>query len=154
MKNNDTSDIIDTDFEEIQEGKKKNSVVSEAGIEEEYIYARRNIVEMIEQAKSVLGESAELAEEVENPQAIYAYSSLLTTVLNANKQFIDNRLTYENIKKTKNDEDKPKKEKTEIGDVNIFVGSTSELLESLHQKPEVLKKIENIKNNNFIEEDN
>lgn len=88
--------------------------------------ARQNIKNIITQGDSALEEMMELAKQSESPRAFEVASTLMKTLLDANKDFVD----MANKKKYAIDETKGGKEKQNITNNNLIV-STSDLLKML-----------------------
>jgi predicted nucleic acid-binding Zn-ribbon protein len=97
--------------------------------------ARSNVLTMIEEGMDAMDKLKNIAQQSQHPRAFEVYSTLLNTMLNANKQLLDMQTKIREI----NSADQPMNEKAKtITNNNMFVGSTSELQ----------KMIENLKNGN------
>lgn len=88
--------------------------------------ARSNIESVLKQGSEAMMESLAVLKGSQHPRAIEAFSSLMGTVVEANKQFLEIQRTVREIKKEDvgtNKEDGPKTVNN-----NLFVGTTEEVL--------------------------
>lgn len=127
-------DVIDAEY--IDNPENLPSVVEiEQGndqIELEYIYARRNIVTVIEKSIKVLGEAGELAISTDNPHLIEVFADLAKDVIEMNKTIFDVREKKMKLTGEIQPDARPKK----VVNNAIFVGSTDELLKKMNLKEE------------------
>jgi len=91
-------------------------------IDRDYEYARSNFYNVIESGTEALEQMLDVAKASEHPRAYEVVSTIMNTLVNANKDLV--KMTIDKEK------DKPKEADT--GDMgvtnnNIFVGSTAEL---------------------------
>jgi hypothetical protein len=119
----DNCEIIDAEPEE----NKYELIEKEAdNIDTEFEYARNNIVLVIEQAKVVAENSAQLALDTDSPRAVEVYSGLIKNLVDINKDLLTMRETRNNLLGKKAES----KGTTNIKNA-VFVGSTQELYEMM-----------------------
>ena len=87
--------------------------------EEDYKYARDNFYNVIEKGTQALDDMLDVAKASEHPRAYEVVSTLMKTLIEANKD-----LVTMNEKKAKAEE--PEEDKS-VTNNNLFVGSTAEL---------------------------
>jgi len=87
--------------------------------EEDYKYARDNFYNVIEKGTQALDEMLDVAKASEHPRAYEVVSTLMKTLVEANKD-----LVTMNEKKAKAEEPE---EDAKVTNNNLFVGSTAEL---------------------------
>jgi hypothetical protein len=89
-------------------------------------HARKNIQNIITQGDDALSEMMELAKQSESPRAFEVASTLMKTLLDANKDFVE----MANKKKWAIEETKGGRQETNVTNNNLIV-STSDLLRML-----------------------
>jgi uncharacterized protein YsxB (DUF464 family) len=94
--------------------------------------ARANIYEIIENGNFAIQKLSQIADSSQHPRAFEVLSTLMKTMLDANKDLLDIQKKVREIQ----DVDKPHSEEAKSVTNNLFVGSTAELQ----------KVIENMKN--------
>lgn len=100
--------------------------------------ARSNVLTMIEEGMDAMDKLKSIAQQSQHPRAFEVYSTLLNTMLNANKQLLDMQVKIREI----NSADQPMNDKAKtVTNNNLFVGSTAELQ----------RMVENLKNGNDSE---
>lgn len=99
-------------------------VVDKTKVEDDFETARSNIADIIEVGKSALDDMAEVARQSQAPRAYEVFSTLMNSVVAANKDLLDLQ------KKKKDIEGSSSKHNNGAGvtNNNVFVGSTTELL--------------------------
>ncbi len=95
-------------------------------IDNEYEYAKKNLIDILQQSDTVLKKSAELATETEHPRMIEVYSNLIKSLADINKNILDLR-----EKKTKILKDESPDKTTPSTTNAIFVGSTNDILKAV-----------------------
>ena len=117
---------------ELIEPEKKELVKASADSEQDYEYARDNFYNIIETGTEALQQMLDVAKASEHPRAYEVVSTLMKTLVDANKD-----LVAMGDKKAKN---QPKEEDSKsVTNNNLFVGSTAELqklLKDMKQKDE------------------
>ena len=101
-------------------------------IDRDYEYARSNFYNVIESGTEALEQMLDVAKASEHPRAYEVVSTIMNTLVNANKDLV--KMTIDKEK------DKPKEADT--GDMgvtnnNLFVGSTAELQRMLQDNDEL-----------------
>jgi hypothetical protein len=93
--------------------------------EDDYVYARTNFYEIIEQGTSALQELIEVAKQSQHPRAYEVIASTIKVLVDANKDLVDLSRKQKELSSTTN--------KTENNTVtnNLFVGSTADLQKML-----------------------
>ena len=89
-------------------------------IQDDYEYARANLRDTINHAKSALDELQNIASVTESPRAFEVYSQLTKTIVDANKDLLELQAKLKRVR-----EDQPKQQVTNN---SLFVGSTQDLL--------------------------
>lgn len=98
--------------------------ISEASEEErDYAYARENFYNVIEKGTSALEDMLDVAKSSEHPRAYEVVSTLMKTLVDANKDLV--KMGEEKRKLTNTNSDTP------VTNNNLFVGSTSDLQQML-----------------------
>jgi hypothetical protein len=72
---------------------KTEVIVPESTVNDDFEYARKNLVELIELGKIGVQDAADVANQAQHPRSYEALSTLLGTVLNANEQLLKLRET-------------------------------------------------------------
>ena len=88
-------------------------------IQDAYEYARANLRDTINHAKSALDELQTIASVTESPRAFEVYSQLTKTIVDANKDLLELQAKLKRVR-----EDQPKQQVTNN---SLFVGSTQDL---------------------------
>jgi len=91
--------------------------------ENDYKYARENFYNVIEKGSKALEDMLDVAKASEHPRAYEVVSTLMKTLVDANKDLVN--LSEKRKEETK--EDKP----SNVTNNNLFVGSTSDLQQVL-----------------------
>lgn len=86
-------------------------------------YVRENMYEIIDTGKDALSEMAEIAQASQDPRAYRVLTELISAMVHANKEMME-------IKKISKEIESPNKKVEQ----NLFVGSTSQMLELLKAK--------------------
>ena len=88
-------------------------------IQDDNEYARANLRDTINHAKSALDELQNIASVTESPRAFEVYSQLTKTIVDANKDLLELQAKLKRVR-----EDQPKQQVTNN---SLFVGSTQDL---------------------------
>lgn len=115
-------DIIIAELVSDESPKFELDIVEEENIDTEFSYVQTNIINMIEDANTVLSSSSKLAIETDSPRAIEVYTGLVKNIADLNKDLL-------RIRKDRNDllgKTSESKGTTNIRNA-VFVGSTQEL---------------------------
>lgn len=91
----------------------------------DYEYARENFYNVIEKGTEALEQMMDVARASEHPRAYEVISTLMKTLVDANKDLVD-------MGRTKAKEKEPEADK-KVTNNNLFVGSTNELQQMLKQ---------------------
>jgi hypothetical protein len=94
----------------------------------DFQYTRMNLKQVIEQGVHALDEMIEIAKSSQQARSFEVVATLISTLSTANKDLLDLNKKYKDL----NDGSSPKGGVTN----NLFVGSTSELLQMLKHKVE------------------
>ena len=113
------------DFREIKVVNEKREPTQQ---ENDYEYARENFYNVIEKGTEALEQMMDVARASEHPRAYEVISTLMKTLVDANKDLVD-------MGNKKAKEEEPKEEK-KVTNNNLFVGSTNELQQMLKQMRE------------------
>ncbi len=97
----------------------KSKPIQDDTLENDFIYARENLYNVIERGTDALNGIVELAQQSQHPRSFEVVADLVRTLSSANKDLID----LQKKMKDMHPEEKGPKEVTN----NLFVGSTSEL---------------------------
>lgn len=89
----------------------------------DYQYARENFYNVIEKGTEAIEDMLNIARSSEHPRAYEVLSTLMKTIIDANKDLVE-------MSKKKALEEKPEESKT-VTNNNLFVGSTAELQQLL-----------------------
>ena len=90
-------------------------------IDDDYKYARENLKEIIDSAQQSIADLASIASTSESPRAYEVLSTMMKTIVDANKDLLD---IHKSVKKLKEDTESAPKNVTNA----LFVGSTSDLM--------------------------
>jgi hypothetical protein len=101
------------------------SSTQEKDIDTDYNYVRNNLYGIIDQGIPALDGLIELAKASEHPRAYEVVSQLSKTLVDANKDLLTIQKQVKELKTVK--------EKDEVTNNNLFVGSTSDLLKMIKQ---------------------
>ena len=93
-------------------------------IDDDYKYARENLKEIIDSAQQSIADLASIASTSESPRAYEVLSTIMKTIVDANKDLLD---IHKSVKKLKEDTDSAPKNVTNA----LFVGSTSDLMKAI-----------------------
>lgn len=97
------------------------TAIVEDAYDDDFDYARKNIREIIEEGRSILGAAADLAKTSEHPRAFEVAGQLISHLASVNKDLID-------LKKKKRDlQDMPGTKAVGTTVNAVFVGSTADL---------------------------
>lgn len=96
--------------------------------DDDYKYARENFYNVIENGTKALDEMMDLARASEHPRAYEVISTLMKTLIDANKDLVA-------MNESKKKVAEPEKEK-QVTNNNLFVGSTEELQKMITQMKE------------------
>ena len=114
----------------VQEETKSNTEIVVSNENQEIVadieQARKNIQNIITQGDSALSEMMELAKQSESPRAFEVASTLMKTLLDANKDFVE----MANKKKWAIEETRGGKQETNVTNNNLIV-STADLLKMI-----------------------
>lgn len=91
----------------------------------DYNYARGNLKGVIDNASQSIQELASIASVSESPRAYEVLSTMMKTIVEANKDLLNLQKQVKDIK------DEPKKDSPQNVTNALFVGSTSELLRAI-----------------------
>lgn len=94
-------------------------------VDRDYDYARTNFYNIIETGTEALEQMLDVAKASEHPRAYEVVSTIMKTLVDANKD-----LVTMSTKKQESEEEKNPTEKT-VSNNNLFVGSTAELQQLL-----------------------
>jgi len=86
--------------------------------ENDFTYARENFYNVIEKGTEALEDMLRVAQASEHPRAYEVVSTIMKTVMEANKDLVD-------LSDKKQKKDEPKDQ--QVTNQNLFVGSTAEL---------------------------
>ena len=94
-------------------------------LEDDFKYARGNFYNVIERGTEALEDMLEVARQSQHPRAYEVVSTIMKTLMDANKDLIE-------VSQKKNvKEDKPESPDVGVVNNNLFVGSTAELQKML-----------------------
>lgn len=97
-------------------------------ITNDFEYARENLMDVIEKGQEALFDMMDVARQSQHPRAYEVISTLMTTLVGANKDLLDLQ-----GKKKKLLEQDPNANSQQVTN-NLFVGSTAELQKMLEQR--------------------
>lgn len=97
-------------------------------VESDFQYARENLMDVIEKGQAALFDMMDVARQSQHPRAYEVISTLMTTLVGANKDLLDLQ-----SKKKKLLEIDPNANTQQVTN-NLFVGSTAELQKMLEQR--------------------
>jgi hypothetical protein len=103
-----------------------NSMTAEShddSANKDFEFARANLYGVIENGQEALFKLAQIADASQHPRAFEVLSTLMKTIVDANKDLLDLQKKIRDIK----DADDPQNEKAKTINNNLFVGSTAEL---------------------------
>lgn len=103
--------------------KELEAVAHDDSAKQDFEVARANLHDVIETGKEALNKLAQIADSSQHPRAFEVLSTLMKTVVDANKDLLDLQKKIRDI----NDIDTPQNEKAKTINNNLFVGSTAEL---------------------------
>ena len=118
----DSLDMVPLD--EIYEPAPVQKLEPPADIEKDFKYARDNFYNVIEKGSEALEDMLNVARASEHPRAYEVVSTIMKTLMDANKDLVD---LAEKKKKT----EKPEEDKQRVTNNNLFVGSTADLQQLL-----------------------
>ena len=91
-------------------------------IDDDYKYARENLKEIIDSAQQSIADLASIASTSESPRAYEVLSTMMKTIVDANKDLLD---IHKSVKKLKEDNNTSAPKNVTNA---LFVGSTSDLM--------------------------
>lgn len=97
----------------------KKKPIQDETLENDFIYARENLYNVIERGTDALNGIVDLAQQSQHPRSFEVVADIIRTLSSANKDLIDLQKKMKDMQP----EEKGPKEVTN----NLFVGSTSEL---------------------------
>jgi len=117
-----TLNLAPIDYKEIDA---HNAVVTteKSDADNDYDYARTNFYNVIEKGTDALEQMLDVARASEHPRAYEVVSTLMKTLVDANKDLVA-------MSEKKNEQKEPEEDKT-VTNNNLFVGSTAELQQLL-----------------------
>ena len=118
----DSLDMVPLD--EIYEPAPVQKLEPPADIEKDFKYARDNFYNVIEKGSEALEDMLNVARASEHPRAYEVVSTIMKTLMDANKDLVD-------LAEKKKKAEKPEEEKQKITNNNLFVGSTADLQQLL-----------------------
>lgn len=99
-------------------------VVETDNIDDDYEFARTNIINIISKGTGALDDMAEVARQSESPRAYEVLTNQIKTLVDANKDLLE-------LAKKKQDLKPKEKQNEKVTNNNLFVGSPTELLEMI-----------------------
>lgn len=124
IKANEAVDKIIDDQMEIYAPQK--NIPSDTDIDDDYRYARENLRDIINSARGAVDDLANIASSSESPRAYEVLSTLMKTMVDANKDLLDIQKKTKDLKKS----DQPTNQPQNVTNA-LFVGSTSDLLKAI-----------------------
>lgn len=118
----DSLDMVPLD--EIYEPAPVQKLEPPADIEKDFKYARDNFYNVIEKGSEALEDMLNVARASEHPRAYEVVSTIMKTLMDANKDLVD-------LAEKKKKAEKPEEEKQKVTNNNLFVGSTADLQQLL-----------------------
>lgn len=118
----DSLDMVPLD--EIYEPAPVQKLEPPADIEKDFKYARDNFYNVIEKGSEALEDMLNVARASEHPRAYEVVSTIMKTLMDANKDLVD-------LAEKKKKAEKPEEEKQRVTNNNLFVGSTADLQQLL-----------------------
>ena len=97
----------------------------------DFEFARKNLYDIISKGQDALEDMLDVARQSESPRAFEVASTLINTLVNANKDLMGLRKTKKELEKSDNKEDE-----TRTVNNNLFVGSSAELLKMIRHNNE------------------
>lgn len=97
----------------------------------DFEFARQNLYDIISKGQDALEDMLDVARQSESPRAFEVASTLINTLVNANKDLMGLRKTKKELEKSDNKEDE-----TRTVNNNLFVGSSAELLKMIRHNNE------------------
>jgi gas vesicle protein len=91
-------------------------------IDDDYKYARENLKEIIDSAQQSIADLASIASTSESPRAYEVLSTMMKTIVDANKDLLD---IHKSVKKLKEDNNTSAPQNVTNA---LYVGSTSDLM--------------------------
>jgi gas vesicle protein len=91
-------------------------------IDDDYKYARENLKEIIDSAQQSIADLASIASTSESPRAYEVLSTMMKTIVDANKDLLD---IHKSVKKLKEDNNTSAPKNVTNA---LFIGSTSDLM--------------------------
>lgn len=116
--------IDSIDGEIIEPTPKKPTLRENDDSENDYKYARENFYNVIEKGTDALEQMLDVARASEHPRAYEVVSTLMKTLVDANKDLVE-------LSDKKKAKDAPKEESKNVTNNNLFVGSTAQLQQML-----------------------
>jgi hypothetical protein len=97
--------------------------VNDDSAREDFIFARANIREVVENASDAIAKLSVIADQSQNPKAFEVLAKLMDSVVSASKHLLEIQKDIRVIDKP----DVPNNDSVKTVNNNLFVGSTSEL---------------------------
>ena len=94
-------------------------------VDDDYKYARENLKEIINSAQQSIADLASIASTSESPRAYEVLSTMMKTIVDANKDLLD---IHKSVKKLKEDNNTSAPQNVTNA---LFVGSTSDLMKTI-----------------------
>ena len=91
-------------------------------VDDDYKYARENLKEIIDSAQQSIADLASIASTSESPRAYEVLSTMMKTIVDANKDLLD---IHKSVKKLKEDNNTSAPQNVTNA---LYVGSTSDLM--------------------------
>lgn len=109
-------------LEEVYQGELIRKPEVPSDVENDFKYARENFYNVIEKGTEALEDMLRVAQASEHPRAYEVVSTIMKTLMDANKDLVD-------LSDKKQQRDQPKEQA--VTNNNLFVGSTAELQKML-----------------------
>lgn len=93
----------------------------------DFDYARTNIYGVIEKGMEALDNLGRIADQSQHPRAYEVYSTVMKTILDANKDLLDIQKKIRDLESA----DEPRNQNAKSVTNNLFVGSTAELQKAI-----------------------
>ena len=131
MPNDDKDKIAKAlDLTPLEQSTPKSIVIDaiDNDVQLDFQYTRMNLKNVIESGAHALDEMIEIAKSSQQPRAFEVVATLINTLAGANKDLLDLNKKYKDLM--------PESSRPSNVTNNLFVGSTSELLQLLKKKVE------------------
>lgn len=107
------------------------SLENDNELETDIKYVRQNLYDVIEKTFGAVDELRAIADQSQHPRSYEVLATMVRALVDTNKDLLD---MHEKKKKLQGD--MPEKEETKTVNNNLFVGSTSELLNMMNKQNE------------------